>query len=1001
MSRKHSTLLKEEVDDDESNGDDKSKRESTQEGDKRRKGKKGERLEGYYNSSMNNSKVKPVVGAAINPSADGITSPNHTQPTQVLPTIQPPPTHPYRQQGPAGPPVTCQAQQGSTAQQVTPQGQQGYSGVVMPVAINQPIQQVYQPNHPQHIPPQNPVATHWQQQQPLPVRLPPPPGPAQHPVVAPQQYQATPQHPQAQYQPYQPHPPQGYFPGVHYTHGVPGQVPGAIGAPYIHQPRHPQHVLVRSQSLPEEPVPQGRGPPPAPQSPPGRGPPQDQQMWVAHQPPPQPQDQVEGNWVGESNGAASQQTWVPGSTATQHPMESYWAAFSGSPPTPEKPQQWDDSSDHSDHSSSDEELDRSSSPVLCGEEGEGLLRAPSLTSFAESTSSVEDEGEEDVWVIQHEQRDYYATQFRKLQPGEDGVIKGPKARDFFLKSNLPTETLSKIWHLSDINKDNALHLEEFCIAMHLVVAIRHGLDLPPTLPPTLLNFRASEEEEDPFNVSMTAAPTSPRQKENSVGEHIEASIEEQSHSPRSASLKREHNRRQDLSRPRSLSDPNYTEEPHDHSRKISSPVPPTSGTTQPEGASAIVPPLPLSPGPHIGIERPRASAKISLLDSAPGQLLPPPSGKFAREAIKESDSDSDTSDSSPPTSPTQQSPLETTPVLPLPEKVTPEPGTTTPPSPPPDSPKSVAPPALRSTAEKVVMRQQRKSGERPRSAGDVNHIVPMDDSTPGSTTPSDGSQGSHGQKDPPPPPPPRNKRGHSRSSSLDLNKLFAAKAKEAKENRAASTSSPTSSHSSQNSETVLAERPDTSQKHEPKGGASEETPRSPVQASEEQNFADFSRFDSFVNAQSSDGTSSGQSMVRSHRRSQSLDQNLDFIPKQPRKNTFEGSTSPRGNQEALPRPVPRVKPASPPPVKLTIRRPDRSSEKDKEKERKLNTEPPKVVVKPLTKESKLQTSIRDLKEKNLALSRLNSELQQEVKQVMEWRIALELKLERLKPFNPK
>ena len=41
-------------------------------------------------------------------------------------------------------------------------------------------------------------------------------------------------------------------------------------------------------------------------------------------------------------------------------------------------------------------------------------------------------------------------------------------------------------HLSDINKDNALNLDEFCIAMHLVVALRHGLELPSTLPAILL-----------------------------------------------------------------------------------------------------------------------------------------------------------------------------------------------------------------------------------------------------------------------------------------------------------------------------------------------------------------------------------------------------------------------------------------------------------------------------------------------------------------------------------
>lgn len=47
-------------------------------------------------------------------------------------------------------------------------------------------------------------------------------------------------------------------------------------------------------------------------------------------------------------------------------------------------------------------------------------------------------------------------------------------------------------HLSDINKDNALDLDEFCIAMHLVVALRHGLELPSILPDILLYHKCQE-----------------------------------------------------------------------------------------------------------------------------------------------------------------------------------------------------------------------------------------------------------------------------------------------------------------------------------------------------------------------------------------------------------------------------------------------------------------------------------------------------------------------------
>lgn len=40
--------------------------------------------------------------------------------------------------------------------------------------------------------------------------------------------------------------------------------------------------------------------------------------------------------------------------------------------------------------------------------------------------------------------------------------------------------------MSDLNKDFALNLEEFCIAMHLVVAVKHNVELPASLPLCML-----------------------------------------------------------------------------------------------------------------------------------------------------------------------------------------------------------------------------------------------------------------------------------------------------------------------------------------------------------------------------------------------------------------------------------------------------------------------------------------------------------------------------------
>ena len=42
--------------------------------------------------------------------------------------------------------------------------------------------------------------------------------------------------------------------------------------------------------------------------------------------------------------------------------------------------------------------------------------------------------------------------------------------------------------LSDVNRDGALSLEEFCTAMHLVVLRRNDIDLPNSLPPSLMPY---------------------------------------------------------------------------------------------------------------------------------------------------------------------------------------------------------------------------------------------------------------------------------------------------------------------------------------------------------------------------------------------------------------------------------------------------------------------------------------------------------------------------------
>ena len=233
----------------------------------------------------------------------------------------------------------------------------------------------------------------------------------------------------------------------------------------------------------------------------------------------------------------------------------------------------------------------------------------------------------------------------------------------------------------------------------------------------------------------------------------------------------------DIARQPSLSDPPSLEDAADR-------VPVGKAPDVPQG-------VPTSPNQSVTAEiaRPRATVKPSLLDALPGQLLPPPSSKQAREGwtptskiiyqalSRQTEVQSPEHLSSPLSSPTP----EATPDSPLSsdeERKTP--------SPPLKVQEEEAVEALTEELhgeEEVVHRQNKRSGERPRSTGDVKSPPPLDSSS--SSTPLDeGSQGSassEGRREPPPPPP-RNKKGHSRSSSLDLNKLFAAKAKESRGN---------------------------------------------------------------------------------------------------------------------------------------------------------------------------------------------------------------------------
>jgi len=90
-----------------------------------------------------------------------------------------------------------------------------------------------------------------------------------------------------------------------------------------------------------------------------------------------------------------------------------------------------------------------------------------------------------AWAISAEEKAKYDEVFATLSPN-GGKVSGPVVRPVLERSNLPIDTLRRVWELSDVDKDGQLDSDEFALAMHLVRSQVAGKPLPATLPPDLV-----------------------------------------------------------------------------------------------------------------------------------------------------------------------------------------------------------------------------------------------------------------------------------------------------------------------------------------------------------------------------------------------------------------------------------------------------------------------------------------------------------------------------------
>jgi len=124
---------------------------------------------------------------------------------------------------------------------------------------------------------------------------------------------------------------------------------------------------------------------------------------------------------------------------------------------------------------------------------------PHLNPFEESSNPFDETPD----LVGEDSRSRAIQIFQTLQP-VDGKVTGKAVRDVFVSTGLPRETLSKIWNLSDRDKDGLLTQDEFVTANWLVDQSLGGFPIPETLPQEMLKSqsKANLTKSNPNNTPL-------------------------------------------------------------------------------------------------------------------------------------------------------------------------------------------------------------------------------------------------------------------------------------------------------------------------------------------------------------------------------------------------------------------------------------------------------------------------------------------------------------------
>nr|XP_029134295.1 ralBP1-associated Eps domain-containing protein 1 isoform X2 [Labrus bergylta] len=255
----------------------------------------------------------------------------------------------------------------------------------------------------------------------------------------------------------------------------------------------------------------------------------------------------------------------------------------------------------------------------------------------------------------------------------------------------------------------------------------------------------------------------------------------------------------------------------------------------------------------------------------------------------------------------------------------------------------------------------------------------------------------------PPPPPPRPHPSHSRSSSLDMNRTFAATTAPGQPQSSAIAYPPAVPPRPLPTQTSLPHTGLRSESEAAPGAGPVLAATSPQQIPQQPNFADFSQFQTFaaseqpsslpeVDIHSEPGQAEKPSEGAGPLRTVKSDGQADERASATVNSGAKGSSGPIA-------PPPK-------PVRRRLKSEDELRPEDEPHgQQKSNVIAAVLATQPsiprsVGKDKKaIQASIRRNKETNTVLARLNSELQQQLKDLLEERISLEVQLEQLRPFS--